>query len=281
VRGNSIVSPEGRALDVTGSGQMLVESNALTAHGNNSALILILSLLVQNDNAALAFFASPGVQAQLQALRAQIVGSCVAIVNTGVNPNVLVALGGATAANGNTAAPSTGAAGNNQLRQPDRVIDQIPPQGPVMFNDNQVTFDTFNSAATIALCSVAILSLDDVAMQDNQCMVDRLFDFVPINAFVFGFVSARVQGNRFREITNFDLLTEDVADGAFVPLSALTFGLLNATELNQGTHCFLRLGPKQPQIRPNPGNDGELVLDTNRHLILDQNCEDYFEISVD
>jgi hypothetical protein len=291
VRGNSVVSPEGRALEVTGSGQMIVESNALTAHGNNSLGLIVLAFLASatNNPAAGASLTSPGVQAQFRALMAQFLGSCVAILNSGVNPNLANPLGGITA-NGSSPAIGTPASVGRTAAG----LGGMPPQGPVMFNDNQVTFDAFTGATTLSLCSVGIVSLDDVAMQDNQCMVDAFDDLVLANALVMGLVSTRVQGNRFREVINLLFLSnENPSDDPLLPvstvLSAMTFGLMNATEMNQGTHCFLRLGPHKPRLRRIPNADvGLPVLDTNRSLVdalsaAFENggvCDGFFERSV-
>jgi hypothetical protein len=145
------------------------------------------------------------------------------------------------------------------------------PRGPVSFSDNMVTFDAISEALTLSLCSVAILSLDDVGMHDNHCAIDLWGDYVLIDALVLG-VSVRVQGNRFREI-----LPVPQAQGrlAIWPtfFSAVTLGLLNATEMNQGTYCFLALGPKKPQVlMTGPAEARVPVLDTNRHMIADALC---------
>ncbi|MEP6267092.1 MAG: right-handed parallel beta-helix repeat-containing protein [Paracoccaceae bacterium] len=265
VRDNTVVSPEGRALEVVGSGQMIVESNALTAHGNNSLGLLILAFAAATNRVTADRFTTEGVQGQFRAFMAQILGSCVAILNTGLNPNFGILLGGITAQGrqGSTLASNSTFA----------IQRSLPPQGPVLFNDNQVTFDAANNASTLSLCSVGIVSLDDVAMQDNQCMVDAFNDVVIANAVVLGFVSTRVQGNRFRETINAAFFANNNPDdNPVLPistlLSAVTFGLMNATEMNQGTHCFLRLGPWQPRIRRHPFNaERPPVLDTNRTLV--------------
>ena len=285
VRGNTVVSPEGRALEVIGSGQMIVEGNALTTHGNNSLVLIILAFaaLVSGQEVAGAF-TTPGVQGQLRALMAQLLGSCVAILNTGVNPNLAITLGGLTASSGEPSG-ATAAEVQADRRNLGAGLTGLPPQGPVLFNDNQVTFDAFTGAATLSLCSIGILTLDDVAMHDNQCMVDAFNDVVLINAVVLGLVSTRVQGNRFREIINLlFFLNQDPGDNPFLPistiLSAMTFGIMNATEMNQGTHCFLRRGPYKPRLVQNPNNGNALpVLDTNRTL-LGSLSEGFLEIGV-
>lgn len=304
VRENTVVSPEGRAFEVIGSGQMLIESNSLTTHGNNSLGLLIAALVVATGVAPAGSYTQQGVQGQLRAFMAQLLGSAVAILNTGVNPNFAILLGGLTANAGTN--NTTGTAGAT-LRSPDtglapdNVVNPLvglPPQGPVLFNDNHVTFDAAGDALTVSLCSVGILSLDDVGMQDNQCMVDAFIDFVLVNTLAIGLVSVRVQGNRFREIVNVQLLLDD-QPGVGLPLfgatilSAMTFGIMNATEMNQGTHCFLSLGLLRPRIIENPNDPGNPealpVLQTNRTLIgglaeglgRSDPCTDFFELSTE
>jgi len=121
--------------------------------------------------------------------------------------------------------------------------------------------DNVAPATTLAVSSILLLSLDDIAMQDNQCDCDMVFDLVLINALVLGF-SVRVQGNRLKEsyFTTF--------------LSAMTIGLFNDTSHNQGTHCFFHFGTLEPRIRLSgvPGG-AQAILDTNRHLAPAETCE--------
>jgi hypothetical protein len=236
------------------------------------------------------------VEGQFRAAMAQIGGSAVLILNTGVNRNLALwalsaqsfaAADGLKAKDGQAGAPSnmtgepnvsgkvhTDIGGAGLLRANDA---QDPggrrnlPRGPVSFSDNMVTFDAISEALTLSLCSVAILSLDDVGMHDNHCAIDLWGDYVLIDALVLG-VSVRVQGNRFREI-----LPVPQAQGrlAIWPtfFSAVTLGLLNATEMNQGTYCFLALGPKKPQVLMTGPADARVpLLDTNRHMIADALC---------
>ena len=132
--------------------------------------------------------------------------------------------------------------------------------GNVQFNDNQVMLDNLAPAVTLAFSSILLFSLDDVAMQDNQCDCDKVFDLVLIDALVLGF-SVRVQGNRLKESAGTTFL------------SAMTIGLFNDTSHNQGAHCFFHYGLREPRIDfaglP-PG--AQAVLDTNRHLASPEQC---------
>ena len=107
---------------------------------------------------------------------------------------------------------------------------QALANGLVLFANNQVTMDVFETGFTLALSSIFILTLDDLGFHDNQCVANTADDFVLTQALLFA-VSARVTDNRF---------TEGLANAL---LSALTLGLfMNTTAHNQGTHCIIALG---------------------------------------
>ena len=108
--------------------------------------------------------------------------------------------------------------------------------GNVQFNDNQVVFDTLAPTVTLTLSAVLLLSLDDIAMQDNQLDCDKLFDIVAVDALVLGF-SVRLQGNRLKESLGTTFL------------SALSIGLFNDTSHNQSTHCIFHVGLREPPDR--------------------------------
>ena len=103
--------------------------------------------------------------------------------------------------------------------------------GNVLFANNQCSLDLLESGQGFAFTSITILSLDDVAFQDNQCDCNLMLrqDFILMQALVIGF-SLRFTGNRLKEgVLN-------------APLSAMTLGLLNTTAHNQATHCLVILG---------------------------------------
>jgi len=119
----------------------------------------------------------------------------------------------------------------------DAILQKSAPETPlvdgnVLFVDNQCSLDLVESGRSGAYASITILSLDDVAFQDNQCDCNLMLgeDFILTQAFLFA-MSLRVTGNRFKE-------------GFFnAPLSAMTLGLLNTTAHNQATHCLMALAP--------------------------------------
>lgn len=293
IAGNTVVAPEGRALEMFGTGQMLVQGNALTSHGNNigGVILMLLFSLLNRDAAVGDTLTDDQIEGQFRAAMAQIGGSAVLIMNTGIDPNLaLIGMSASSFADtGTVAAPvAGGAAGStdgpsvliSNKGTADVRANLRLPGGPVSFSDNMVLFDALSEALTISLCSVAIISFDDVGMHDNHCAVDLTADFVLVNALVVGLSSCRVTGNRFREI-----LSPPGDNRRFaVPttlLSCASFGLLNATEMNQGTHCFLSVGAKKPRIvmdtasvRPRP------VLDTNRTMIDDDACNLFRQFSL-
>lgn len=308
ITGNTVITPEGRALELIGSGQMLVQGNALTSHGNNVGGVLLLLLFgLLTDNAAVGgSLTSEQLEGQFRAAISQIGGSAVLILNTGINRNLaLIAMAASGYIDGGQQAPAP-SGGGAEGATPDGVVEMIfapqanrrqselltgkgmfdyatnalMPQGPVSFSDNMVTFDAISDAITLSLSSIAIISLDDVGMHDNHCAIDLTTDFVLINALVLGLASCRVVGNRFREILPF----RGGNRGFTLPstlFSAVTAGLLNATELNQGTHCFLVLGAKKPRvIMGGTPEDPTAVLDTNRHMITDSVCSSFLETSI-
>lgn len=258
VEDNVAVSREGRALTVIGVGPMVVHGNQFTAHGSNSLRPppvgiasptgVAVSGLANNGLAARAATPNP-LTTFLNALG----GAAVAILNLGLSNEIYLQL--------------LGLSGLGQIdpEQPGRDAQgddlRLLANGNVQFNDNQVVLDNLSPAVTLALSSILLLSLDDVAMEDNQCDCDKFLDIVLIDALVLGF-SVRVQGNRLKESfgTTF--------------LSALTIGLFNDTSHNQGTHCFFHFGSLEPRIRLTgvPGG-AQATLDTNRHLAPASFCE--------
>lgn len=293
IAGNTVVAPEGRALELVGSGQMLVQGNAFTSHGNNigGVILLLLFTLLNRDVAVGGRLTDDEIEGQFRAAIAQIGGSAVLILNTGIDPN-LALLGMAASALADTEtgfAPTLGGdvsmtTGRSFLLANKGVADVRAnlrlPGGPVSFSDNMVLFDALSDALTISLCSVAIISFDDVGMHDNHCAVDLIADVVLVNALVVGLASARVTGNRFREILTPPRDNRRLAVPTTL-LSCASFGLLNATELNQGTHCFLAIGAKKPRVLLSTvQNRPRAMLDTNRTMIDDEACNRFRLLSL-
>lgn len=238
IHDNIVVSPEGRALKLLVIGPVSVEANQFTAQGSHSLNLLPFpdNTLVGARTFSLASAASVPFSARAVATNPLTAfldvsgGAVVSIVNLGVSNEIYGQLIGLSGLG------QTNAFSNVGLRQ---AGSKLFVGGNILFNDNQVVLDAVSPAITLALSSVLLISLDDVSMSGNQCDCDLVIDFVGMNALVMA-PSLRVADNRFKE-------------GFFnAVLSAFTFGLMNATADNQGTHCFLAVGhPNLSVISPN------------------------------
>jgi hypothetical protein len=98
--------------------------------------------------------------------------------------------------------------------------------GKTLFTENQVTFDVAIEPITLALSSIAILSLDDVGFSDNQSEVSSTNFFIGANAVLLA-GSVRVNDNRFSETWQRALY------------SGISFGGMNITSHNITTHCLM------------------------------------------
>jgi hypothetical protein len=200
---NIVRQPVGQALYTVALGPVSVEGNQLTSHGNlrrakplsptflaTTALIFDLGLSNEDPSQFLAFSYQASAKVEL----------------AGGETKQFVAEKPAAVA-----------------VRPERVLGR----GNVMFVDNQVTIDSQQAVDGLALTSVAVLSLDDVAFESNQCDCNVLSGFVLAQVAVLG-ASARIVGNRFKEgRTN-------------AVFSAITYGMpMNCTSQNQASHCIV------------------------------------------
>ncbi|MCC7373482.1 MAG: hypothetical protein IT581_02415 [Verrucomicrobiales bacterium] len=103
--------------------------------------------------------------------------------------------------------------------------------GNVLFTNNQCSLDLLEPGTRGAFSSIAILTLDDLAFEDNQCDCNLGVgeDFLLTQALLLG-LSLRATDNRFKE----GLLN--------APFSGITWGWMNTTAHNQTTHCLLIQG---------------------------------------
>lgn len=257
VHGNRVLAREGRALSVSGFGPMAIADNTFASYGANTLMVLILILLSSRfgDRLTTGVSIDPDEQikaaAMLDALVAAIAGTTVTVINLGISQEGLF-LGQVNEWQAGTASSRLTETSAVTVATKGFVVG-----GEILFNDNQVTFDALSQGITLSLCSVLLLTLDDISMSDNQCVIDANFDFVAIDAMVVGLTSVRMQGNRFQE-SPFRTF-----------LSALTLGIMNATQNNQGTHCFAIIGTLLPQITV---GGVPMNIDTNRHLVPEFWC---------
>ena len=119
------------------------------------------------------------------------------------------------------------------LGSAETIVGAIAP-GPVVFSQNRCSLhQTFE--APEASSSIWISTFDDLGFHDNQCWMATGIRTVDIDAALTG-VTVRVTGCRFQEIPG------------TVSLSALTFGLMNITSLNEATHPLGALGPAAQSV---------------------------------
>jgi hypothetical protein len=248
IHDNMVSAPLGQALSLVALGAVSVEGNQLTTrgvvHGSQSPSFL----------ASTVFILNLGLTTELLSL-----------------PKFLsLSSGGAV----DDASSSFGAglglfpSGQDDFRVFSRVAD-----GNVLFVDNQVTLDLLDptdhgvplQGATILnvlggleVSSVLIATLDDIGFADNQCDCllsfnrDNSVDFILTQSVLAGW-SVRMADNRMKE-------------GLFnALLSGITFGVMNATTNNQGTHCFLVYGPNGWKV-----DEGNRVL---IHPVIQKTCQ--------
>ena len=109
------------------------------------------------------------------------------------------------------------------LGSAETIVGAIAP-GPVNFSQNRCSLQQ-SFEAPVATSSVWITTFDDLGFHDNQCWTATRERAVDVDAMLLG-VTVRVTGCRFQEIPG------------TVYLSALTFGLMNITSLNEATHAL-------------------------------------------
>jgi hypothetical protein len=194
---NIIVCEDGQALAiVAAAGTISVLGNALTARGASAALGAAGLAQAGGGNIGL----NAGYLAN---------GGCVVIVDFGVSSEL-------AAANSfkNMGFGMSGSAA---------VVTQ--PRGSVLFNDNQVLFEPGARRGGLAISSVLIISLDDVAIENNQIAL-----WSPTSLYLTDLLiaagSLRITGNRLSET-----LTQCL-------LSAMGVGVLTTASHNQATHCL-------------------------------------------
>ena len=108
----------------------------------------------------------------------------------------------------------------------DKFLGAYLANGNVLFADNQCMLDVFERGISLAVSSIGIYTLDDLAFHGNQCDCNLFDDIVLAQGVLFGF-SVRAHDNRMKE----SLLR--------ALFSLVTFGAMNSTTDNQATHCLL------------------------------------------
>jgi hypothetical protein len=219
VHDNIVVAPTGPALSIRAVGAVSAEGNVLASHGVAG---LDLRTAVEPSPAirTTGVAASAGLAA---ALGTFLGGAVVTVLDLGISPEIYGRVAGfASLATATLTASRAGPSG----------VTALLASGEILFNDNQVRLEPAIGSGR-PLCSVLLLSLDDVSMEGNQSTCAIQLRAVTTNAIAGGW-SVRVADNRF------------VENLSATSISAVTVGMLNSTTDNQSTHCLLVIG--QPAL---------------------------------
>ncbi len=113
------------------------------------------------------------------------------------------------------------------------------PNGSVLYTSNKTTLDLQSPQIDLAFSSQLIVSLDDIAYNNNQSSCQSILDILFTDVALIG-VTIRTNDNRFQE-------------GFTITFSSLfSFGLMNTATTNQSTHCLFTYAA--PQYHINVGN---------------------------
>ncbi len=219
VVGNQVTSPEGHALMVMALGTTSVHGNLFTTRESRKQPAVL----------------GADIAAYLN------MGACVAILDYGISSIIMDYL---NIVNTKTNFEATMVAAENPLA--------FLPDGRVMFNDNQVYFNTERGldeksaaavtnkiSAAIGPFSVLILSFDDISLSGNQLQASTP-PYLTSKAYL-KFINAMAMGVTIRATGNF------FNEGLFSALlSYFSYGLLNVTVGNEAVHFLypLPVGPK-------------------------------------
>jgi hypothetical protein len=212
IHDNVVVCPRGHALLVVGLGPLSVADNTLTSQG------------IRNQPEIIA-------QAQL-GLQTQM-GRCVYIYNLG-RTRLLPATVSGFRGNIGTHLEFAGVATPETLHLMPGVFQKESPDGRVLFHGNQVTLQVADQfPEPLLLAAVALISLDDVSLQDNQILAEAASEILFTDVLAWSPI-LRASSNRFTEL----------------PLRALFsyFSVGQSSNIatnNQATHCLF-VGGSQP-----------------------------------
>ncbi|MGV3554867.1 MAG: DUF6519 domain-containing protein [Croceibacterium sp.] len=253
IQGNSISSPEGRALQVSGTGAMSITGNQLASLGAAAASAFwqaLASALVGSSTAGTSLGSLASLKPFLEHDPfATVMGNAVvSVLNTGISSDISKLLPFSV---GFGFASTSGGTGSTEV---------AVTTGRVLFSDNQTRFDGLALPVTIVPVLVGLVSLDDVTMADNQCDADFLtngLDWPLVHGAVIS-LTGRMTSNRFSE--------PDIglpATGMFQQLSGLHVGSSVFMHHNFGSHCFLGI-PFKPAMS---------VLEPNHSMIGSDVCQ--------
>ena len=212
MRDNVIVAPVGRAVTFFALGAVVVARNRLVTQGSTSRGLDVLAATVLIGNVGLSNEWTLGL---LMLLVLRLTGR----------------LNDALRANFCNYAMALGLSDLNQ--KPPTFWPPLVRRwatGKTLFTENQTTLDLMDEPRAVGISSIAIVTLDDLGMTDNQCEVTTTNTFLIVDALLAG-GSVRVADNRFAETW------------MHATLSAWSIGLMNTTVDNQSTHCLRAQSP--------------------------------------
>ena len=218
IHDNVIVCPRGQSVILAGVGPMSISGNTLTSQG-----VRVQPQVNETD-----------IFSQLATL-----GPGVFVYNLGRTPGLGQAAAGIAAAgtlNFNTTA---------RLRAAVSARSQFP-DGRTLFHGNQVTLEILQNAPRFVPSCAALVSFDDVSIQDNQVLTQIIGGAVFASVAALG-ITVRAGDNRIHELPNQALA------------SYLSQAVLNSATGNQGTHCIVVRGAQ--------------VIDDNNQEAITTHCE--------
>ncbi len=201
IHDNVIVCPRGQSVIVAGVGPISVSGNTLTSQGAR-----VQPQVNQTD-----------VFSQLAAL-----GPGVFIYNLGRTPGLGQAAAGIS---------STGTLNFNATARLRAAVSNRTqfPDGRTLFHGNQVTLEILQNAPRFVPSCAALVSFDDVSIQDNQILTQIIGGAVFASVAALG-ITVRAGDNRIHELPNQALA------------SYLSQAVLNSATGNQTTHCIVVRG---------------------------------------
>lgn len=255
VQGNAVSTPEGRALQVMGSGAMAITGNQFASLGAAAAGAFwekIAASMLQGS----AMGGAAGGKAAIDPFLtldpfATLMGNAVvSVVNLGISADLDKGLPMSFGFGQMFQSGGNSAAGYNAL----------VTTGRVLFNANQTRFDGLSLPVNIVPVLVGLVSLDDVTMTDNQCDADFLtggLDWPMVHGAVIALMG-RMASNRFSE--------PDIGlpeNSPIQQLSGVHIGSSVMMHHNFGSHCFLGI----------PFAPAESLIEGNRSIVQQGLCD--------
>jgi hypothetical protein len=224
VRGNVVLQPAGRALQIYGIGPMFVEGNVLVSEG----------------------------LAGVTPAEREFAAHCVELLNIGQS-NELLESGTIPAFLGFVPKPAL-------LYDPEE-LDFGLIDGRILFTDNQVRFNPVAGAGSNLFCATRIQSYGEVAVLGNQFFAKLpAGEGILLQDTVVTAWSTRTSHNRWED--PFDVI--EVGGPIATTLSAQTLAFMNITTLNQASRCIHADIPTGPTIdSTNPIVNNQIYDDTD------------------